>query len=531
MKRMLPILLIGLLLLAGCGTQSPAETTEPGPVAVNSVDEFLAAIAPGAEIVLEAGIYDFSTASDYDTVKTDGYYAWETTSDGSQLVITDVPDLIIRGSGPDGTILTTGPRYANVLTFRGCSNLMLADIASQGRNGEAYGGGLTIADCKTVNFSNLQISGSGTAGFKTENSYDVTISGTEIFDCQFLGVEGRNNEYLVIQNCALHDLGNAEYGGSSVFYFDQCSDTLVSDCTVADNSVTTLIDCYPCDNVTIYKNRFARNKFQKAVFDVDGGLIFEANAMEDNIIPDWFTTERSTVLDSIGKSWDAELLDWYYGPPAETAPEGEQETIMVSTVDEFLAAIGPNREIVLTSDFYDLSAASAYATGYSDYFYWQDEFDGPELVITDVDNLTIRSESGDADKCTISAVPRYADVLAFRRCSNVTLSGFTAGHTVEPGYCTGGVLNFYDSDNLLVENCGLYGCGILGVQAEISGNLTVRGCEIYECSYGGISLGEVDGVVIENNTFRDLGGPSMSFYDCKNVTVDSREVSGNASIE
>ena len=263
---------------------------------------------------------------------------------------------------------------------------------------------------------------------------------------------------------------------------------------------------------------------------MDGGLIFDNNVFEDNNIADWFTADRSTVLDKIGKSWNAEMLQWYYQPPAETSPEGSRTEVTVKTADEFLAAIGPNTEIILEGEFFDLSAAKDYGKGHSDYYYWNEEFDGPSLIITDVDNLVIRSDDADVETCTISAVPRYAHVLSFRRCSNVSLSGFTAGHTVEPGYCMGGVLFFRDCDNMTVENCGLYGCGILGVQAELSGNIAVKNCEIYECSYGGIQMSEVARVVIENCTFRDLGGDSMSFYDCKDVSIDGDMVAGNARI-
>ena len=147
-----------------------------------------------------------------------------------------------------------------------------------------------------------------------------------------------------------------------------------------------------------------------------------------------------------------------------------------------------------------------------------------------MDNLVIRSESGDVKKCTVSAVPRYADVLKFKSCSNIAVSGFTAGHTVEPGYCTGGVLYFEDSDNILVNNCGLYGCGILGVRAELCSAIAVTGCEIYECSYGGISIGNSSGIQIENCSFRDLGGDALYFYDCKDVTVDGEPVNGNARL-
>ena len=56
MKRMLYVFLcLALLLLAGCGAEvvQSAEATAPSAVTVGSVDALLAALAPGAEIVLD----------------------------------------------------------------------------------------------------------------------------------------------------------------------------------------------------------------------------------------------------------------------------------------------------------------------------------------------------------------------------------------------------------------------------------------------------------------------------------------------
>ena len=247
--------------------------------------------------------------------------------------------------------------------------------------------------------------------------------------------------------------------------------------------------------------------------------------MEGNLIPQWFRTEHTTVLDRIGKSWTEYLLEWYHNPPAEEAATGEQKEIHVSTVDALLAAIGPDRRIVLDAPLYDLSTASDYGIGWTDYYYWTEEFDGPNLVITDVENMTICSADGDVAGCTISAVPRYAHVLTFRRCSGITLSGFTAGHTVEPGYCMGGVLNFLSCDNILVDTCGLYGCGTLGVQAERSGVLTVRNCDIYECTGSGLNINNCEGLEMDGCTLRDTGGIGMYLNGCLDVSLSNSSFS------
>ena len=141
-----------------------------------------------------------------------------------------------------------------------------------------------------------------------------------------------------------------------------------------------------------------------------------------------------------------------------------------------------------------------------------------------MDNLTIRSNDGSVTGHTIAAIPRYANVLTFQSCSYITLSGFTAGHTREPGYCIGGVLRFQYSDHITVDKCGLYGCGILGVDADILHRYTGRQLQHVRCSQGGVQFWSSEGIVMENNTLRDLGGSDMIFHDCKDVTVNGETV-------
>ena len=119
----------------------------------------------------------------------------------------------------------------------------------------------------------------------------------------------------------------------------------------------------------------------------------------------------------------------------------EYKTVHVSTADEFLAAIGNNTQIVIDADLIDFSTASDYGKTSGSFYGWEEQFDGPELVIMDVKNLQIIGQG--QDKTLIQATPRYADVISFRNCEDLTVSGLTAGHLKEaPGSCIGGVLNF-----------------------------------------------------------------------------------------
>ena len=119
--------------------------------------------------------------------------------------------------------------------------------------------------------------------------------------------------------------------------------------------------------------------------------------------------------------------------------------VRVSTVDEFLAAIAPDTIIELEAGTFDLTSAANYsrASG-SKYYLWDEAYDRYQLTIQDVSNLSLRGAG--MGESVISTDPRYADVIHFRNCSNVSLSSLTAGHTKEPGFCAGGVL-YFDSCN------------------------------------------------------------------------------------
>lgn len=96
-----------------------------------------------------------------------------------------------------------------------------------------------------------------------------------------------------------------------------------------------------------------------------------------------------------------------------------------------LAAIRPDTRILLAPGEYDLSTAGTYGEA-QDWYYWDDVFDGYQLVIENMDTLTIASESGDPADVTISAEARYANVMLFKNCTGITFSGITAGHTWYP---------------------------------------------------------------------------------------------------
>lgn len=224
--------------------------------------------------------------------------------------------------------------------------------------------------------------------------------------------------------------------------------------------------------------------------------------------------------------------------PVEYVPvsTGEQTQVHVSTVDEFLKALAPDTEIILDAEFYDLSTATGYETKNGTYYRWEEVFDGVQLTIQNLSNLTIRAEGEDVKAHTVSARPRYAHVINFENCSNIMVEGFTAGHTFEPGSCAGGVIGFNNCEDVLVNNCGLYGCGVVGIWGANTKGVQVTNSDIYECSWGGVYMMFCKDVTFNGNTIRDLGeefmgqwsdGTPFMLHDTTGITINGEAMRDN----
>lgn len=226
--------------------------------------------------------------------------------------------------------------------------------------------------------------------------------------------------------------------------------------------------------------------------------------------------------------------------PPETEPQpfvvevqpvitGNQNSVTVTDINEFLAALAPDTQIIVDTALMDLSRAKGYASASGEYYYWAETFDGPELVICGLSNLTIRGKGDDHNANVISSVPRYSCVLTFENCANVHFVGLTVGHTEEPGYCSGGVLRFRNSQDVLVEDCGLFGCGTIGVIGESSARMQIINNDIYECTVAGAEFSNCDDVNVDGCTIRDIGteeypGRDFRVYGCGSITCNGEPV-------
>lgn len=537
-------LLFALMLTLLLAVTAQAENVQT----VHTVDEFIAAVAPNTEIHLAEGTFLLSEASTYGERTGNPYVRWEGLyGDTYTLSIHDVENLTIIGSGRDKTELLTQRSDADVLEFMDCVDVTLRDFTG-GHTPQADGcaaGVIRLFRSDNVTMNGLGLFGCGAVGVNAERAKYLTMEDCEIYDCSMSGMYITECSQVLIRNCSINHIGKTLDGwntGYVLFSIDNSMDVMISDCEMTQNTTSYLFSMWESLTVCLSNNRITDNSATYSVFLLQNSSpIFDSgNVFEDNTFSHWYNREWEALPNSCAYDENGEALFTedpaplhVSSDPVESVPviTGEQKQVRVSTVDEFLAAIASDTEIILTEEFYDLSTASDYGKYYnrdSQNYYWEEEFDGPALVITGVENFSIVTEDDTPSLHVLSAVPRYANVLSFRECRNVMLRGFTAGHTVEPGSCAGGVLQFeVATQNVLVENCDLYGCGILGVMAcDVNGLQVVNSC-IYECSYGGIECYLTNDITVGGCQFWDLGGPTFQLSGCTNVTIDGQTVAGD----
>lgn len=205
--------------------------------------------------------------------------------------------------------------------------------------------------------------------------------------------------------------------------------------------------------------------------------------------------------------------------PADTRPVHE-----VRTAEELIQAIGPDRVIKLTGKDYSLTGVTRRKLKH---VRWrkahQQQYD---VMIRNCPNLTIEGSGETRPHVFVSDA--YAHVLNFESCAGLSLRRLKLGHHPDPGYCMGGVVSVTDSNNVLIEDCILYGCGTTGLTLRKSHHLTFRKSVIERCTYGILSAEDCDDLRFEQAVFREnMRFSGFSLTDCvKTVFVDCT-VQGN----
>ena len=525
-----------------------AEENDAPVITVDSVDDFLAALGSNRTIILAAGEYNLTQASGYGGPGTEAY-SWTGDGDGYELVIDHVENLTILGEGgAEKTSIVTEPRYANVLRFEDCRDVALGNITAGHtlEQGFCTGGVLYYNGCDNMMVSGCDLYGCGTVGITAYNCRKVVAVETTIRECSYGAILASNCYDVRFTDGKIYDCGLKSQNFS---FIESIGNTgfVVFNTEIYNNDARLFLFSAYSDGVELRGCRIYNNQFGEGIrisgqLPLIDGCEFGENALVTGL---WYVDPQLPAVDRDGSALSVEALlamewaeytDAYDGPkvgelpapPFELDADG-RKVFRVTTADDFLAAIGSDRTIYLDAALFDLSAAENYGGYGGRHYYWQSTYDGPGLVITGVENLRIIGQG--RDKTNLETLPRYADVLSFLDCYAVTVQGLTVGHTLGAGSCAGDVISFRNCGDCEILDCGLFGCGVNGINAYDCQNLLVKDTEIYECSGYGAVISSCFNTVFEGCSIRDcthntlwVGGDGESDVTWDGEAYTAREI-------
>ena len=192
--------------------------------------------------------------------------------------------------------------------------------------------------------------------------------------------------------------------------------------------------------------------------------------------------------------------------------------IKVNNIMEFVKAVGDNTTIEIPIDGFVISSddKDAFTDELTQFFdspsnlgnlnvRWEYCFDGYELIISNVTNLTI--VGNEIFYSSVVTEPRYAFVFTFENCDNLYLEYLNVGHTPN-GECDGGVFKFVDCRNIGMNECYLYGCGTEGIVLDGVDNFNMTNSFIYDCTYNLMTIRNSKNITFSDSIFTD----TMQFH-------------------
>ena len=196
------------------------------------------------------------------------------------------------------------------------------------------------------------------------------------------------------------------------------------------------------------------------------------------------------------------------GSFGETIKYKDDDYIRVYTAEQFINALGSNRNVLIAKDTEInltpiLNDQERFRTRYKmwmpdvskgvaggrETLVSEEVFDGRQLTLVNMKQLVIEGERNSS----IVVEPRYAFCLNFVDCNNCTVNNLTIGHT-EGGYCEGGVIGVQRGWRNSVFNCNLYGCGTYGLELEGTNSFSIFASSIHDCTYGIMQLRDCEAV-------------------------------------
>ncbi len=201
--------------------KAASEPVKDDAVHVSSVEEFLDAIAPNAKIVVEPGKYDITAFTDElmmkpsvdDWRENHKYLELRECFDGVEVVVKNAGGMTISGTTeiPEDTEFTIDPRYATVLSFENCDDMLIEYMKfGHTENGSCMGDVLCFSNCADIRLNTLDLFGCGVYGLTATNGCgDISVYNSYIHNCEFGPFDIYNSRgNFVFRKCVMKGSGS-----------------------------------------------------------------------------------------------------------------------------------------------------------------------------------------------------------------------------------------------------------------------------------------------------------------------------------
>lgn len=222
-----------------------------------------------------------------------------------------------------------------------------------------------------------------------------------------------------------------------------------------------------------------------------------------------------------------------------------QRTVKVSNVNQLLNEISSNKRILLKQGEYSISEVDTSLIKSKNVQFVRKYDDGLELNITNIHDLELIGIG--ENKPLICNENIYSNIIVFNNCNKIRLINLEFGHYPEKGICIGGVVKLIECDNILIDNCQLFGSGCDGIAALNTNRLKCSNSVIKECTATILNLESCSNFKFTKSSFEKNGGSeyyspylipinnciNIKFKQCnflKNTTSVNPEFETNSSL-
>ena len=215
--------------------------------------------------------------------------------------------------------------------------------------------------CNDINVDTCGLYGCGTIGVKGFDCKNLNVTNCDIYECSDGAVDVHNCENVLVSSCVIRDIGTREgaYYAYCLFTADYGTGFTVCNCKIHDNETEGLLYTGGTENVVFISNEVTKNTFTGSVFYFEQyGVTIDGCQFEGNSCSRWYKSDaRVKAVDIDGNMLEADQftsmklrdIDPDTVVPrtvsavptlaAKKVPSGTE--VNVTTVDEFLEAIGP----------------------------------------------------------------------------------------------------------------------------------------------------------------------------------------------